>query len=44
MVVIGLFGVGVAVSDYDSAIMGIGYIGGAILTLATGILVIRAKD
>ena len=44
MVVIGLFGVGVAVSDYDSPIMGIGYIGGAILTLATGILVIRAKD
>ena len=44
MVVIGLFGVGVAVSDYDSAIMGIGYIGGAILTLATGILVIRTKD
>ena len=44
MVVIGLFGVGVAVSDYDSRIMGIGYIGGAILTLATGILVIRAKD
>ena len=44
MVVIGLVGVGVAVSDYDSPIMGIGYIGGAILTLATGILVIRAKD
>ena len=44
MVVIGLIGVGVAVSDYDSPIMGIGYIGGAILTLATGILVIRAKD
>ena len=44
MVVIGLIGVGVAVSDYNSPIMGIGYIGGAILTLATGILVIRAKD
>ena len=37
-------GVGVAVSDYDSPIMGIGYLGGAILTLATGILVIRSKD
>ena len=44
MVVIGLIGVGVAVSDYNSPIMGIGYLGGAILTLATGILVIRAKD
>ena len=44
MVVIGLIGVGVAVSDYTSPLMGIPYIGGAILTLATGILVIRTKD
>ena len=44
MVVIGLIGVGVAVSDYTSPLMGIPFIGGAILTLATGILVIRTKD
>ena len=44
MVVIGLFGVGVAVSDYTSYFMMIGYIGATILTLATGVLVIRSKD
>jgi len=44
MVVIGLFGVGVAVSDYTSPTMAVGYIGSTILTLATGVLVIRAKD
>ena len=44
MVVIGLIGVGVAVGDYTSDLMGIPFIGGAILTLATGVLVIRAKD
>ena len=44
MVVIGLFGVGVAVSDYTSALMGIGYVGAAILTIATGVLFIRTKD
>ena len=44
MVVIGLIGVGIAVSDYTSPLMGIPYIGVAILTLATGILVIRTKD
>ena len=44
MVVIGLIGVGIAVSAYTSPLMGIPYIGGAILTLATGILVIRTKD
>ena len=43
MTVIGLIGVGVAVSDYTSPLMGIAYIGGAILTLATGILVIKTK-
>ena len=44
MVVIGLFGVGVAVSDYTSPTMAVGYIGSTILTLATGVLVIRTKD
>jgi len=44
MVVIGLIGVGVAVGDYTSDLMMIGYIGATILTLATGFLVIRAKD
>ena len=44
MVIVGLIGVGVAVSNYSSPLMGIPFIGGMILTLATGILVIRAKD
>ena len=43
-VVIGLIGGGVAVGDYTSELWGIPFIGGAILTLATGILVIRTKD
>jgi len=44
MVIIGLIGVGVAVSDYTSPLMTIPFVGGTILTLATGILVIRTKD
>ena len=44
MVVIGLIGVGAAVSAYISPIMMIGYVGATILTLAAGILAIRAKD
>ena len=44
MVVIGLGGVGTSVVDYNSDFMLVGYAGAAILTLATGILVIRAKD
>ena len=44
MVVIGLIGVGTAVSSYQSNIMIVGYGGWIILTLATGILVLRSKD
>ena len=44
MLIIGLFGVGVSVSDYTSPIMAIPFIGTIILTLATGILVMRTKD
>ena len=44
MVVIGLIGVGTSIACYTSDFMMIGYIGSFILTLATGVLVIRAKD
>jgi hypothetical protein len=44
MVVIGLIGVGMSMADYTSDFMLIGYAGAAILTLATGVLVIRAKN
>ena len=44
MVVIGLIGVGTSIACYTSDFMMIGYIGATILTLATGVLVIRAKD
>ena len=44
MVVIGLIGVGTSIADYTSNIMMIGYAGASILTLASGVLVIKAKD
>jgi hypothetical protein len=44
MVVIGLIGVGTSIASYNSDFMMIGYIGATILTLATGVLVIRAKN
>ena len=44
MVVIGLIGVGTSIADYTSNFMMIGYAGASILTLASGVLVIRAKD
>ena len=44
MVAIGLVGAGTSIADYTSNFMVIGYAGASILTLATGVLVIRAKD
>ena len=44
MVVIGLIGLGTAIVDYTSDIMLIGYLGMAILTIASGVLINRAKD
>ena len=44
MVIIGLVGAGTSIADYTSNFMVIGYAGASILTLATGVLVIRAKD
>jgi len=44
MIVIGLAGVGGALTDYNSDFMLIPYAGRAILTLAIGILFIMAKD
>lgn len=44
MLVIGLLGTGSAVSVYYSPIMMIGYVGSTVLMLATGILVMRARD
>ena len=44
MIVIGIIGTVTALFDYSSSLLGIGRIGYVVVNIATGVLVLRAKE